>query len=60
MNPETLLNPGTDCPLYGKIAAVLFTGGERFYMMIKNETISLMPGDLIEKLVRDENHPRKA
>jgi hypothetical protein len=58
MNPETLLNPGTVCPIYGTVAAVITTGGERYYLMIKNKyEVSLMPASLIEKLVREENKP---
>ena len=53
------LNPGTECPIYGVIAAVVFTSYERYYMMLKDKTVSLMPGELIEKLVAGENHPPK-
>jgi hypothetical protein len=64
-----ILNPGTVVPIYGTVGAVLFTGGERYYMLIKNKNeVSLMPASLIEKLVdeenipeswKDENNPRK-
>lgn len=43
------LSLGTVVKPYGKVGAVMFTGGERYYMLTdKHGTVSLMPWFTIE------------
>ncbi len=40
---------------YGKIAAIMLTGGERYYFLIDEVgTVSMMPASVIEPCVRPE------
>jgi len=34
---------------FGKVAAVLFTVGERYYMLLDKGTVSLLPASVVEK-----------
>ena len=43
------LTLGLTVPPWGRIAAVLWTGGERYYHLLdKQGTVSMMPADVIE------------
>lgn len=33
---------------WGKVASVLLTGGERYYMLERNGDVALMPADVVE------------
>jgi hypothetical protein len=56
VTPATLLRRadkplplGTTVPLWGEVAAVLLTGGERYYHMVgKGGVVSMMPATIIE------------
>ncbi len=49
MNKKAPLLIGTKTK-FGKVAAVLITGGERYYMCIKKGVVSLMPEIAIEEV----------
>ena len=45
------LHCGDSVRPYGKVVAVMVTGGERYYMLMdKHKTVSLMPSDVVERL----------
>ena len=47
------LEIGAQVPHYGEVAAILWTGGERYYMLLdKNKAVALMPAAGIESMVR--------
>lgn len=44
-----VLLPGKTVQPWGKIGAVMLTGGERYYMLIdRHGVVSLMPADVVE------------
>lgn len=43
------LSIGTVVKPYGKIGAVMFTGGERYYMMSDGRDVALMPWFVVEQ-----------
>jgi hypothetical protein len=48
-----ILHIGTFIPNYGEISAILFTGGERYYMLIDgNKTVSMMPASTIDEHIK--------
>lgn len=40
---------GMEVKPYGKIGAVMFTGGERYYMMSDGSDVALMPWFVVEQ-----------
>lgn len=51
---KPILNPGTKVPPYGTIAAVLWTAGERYYMLIDNfRSISMLPAEMVEQIANE-------
>ena len=48
----------TEVPPYGKVAAVGFKDGERFYMFVdEGGGVTLMPGDLMRELEEAMSYP---
>lgn len=51
--PMSELFIGDEVKPYGNIAAILITGGERYYMLLKGKDVALMPAVTIEQKPRD-------
>lgn len=50
------LIPGTTVKPYGRIEAVSFRDGERYYMLLDGpRNVSLMPAGMIEDMWREQN-----
>jgi hypothetical protein len=45
-----MLQLGTVVKPYGKVIAIAFIGGERYYFMRDGSSIAMMPADFIEAL----------
>ena len=44
---------GTVVPPYGKIGAILLTGGERYYLLSEGRSVAMIPDFIIEEQIAD-------
>ena len=50
---EDIIRLGTETP-WGVVSAVLLTGGERFYMMVKpGNAVASIPADVVEAALKE-------